>query len=251
MLYCVETRRPVRGGRGSLAAHAGACAHRPGEGARPALVLMVHPNGVRECLASALGTQPSARARPRRHPKLSNPVMIRRHAETLQANQVLRSRASAWPPDKRAAREPALQGLTPPARRPRAAAARSVAVGRACACRARNGRRRPCGGWWWQQLRIISGWLPLIGGYVGFVLDALLAHPRVAASFGKQGLARLPRTRLPRAGCQGLYTTRYSVLSSLRRPCFPPLAEYDLLQSLNGCTKKASSLRRARATKKG
>ena len=42
---------------------------------------------------------------------------------------------------------------------------RRRAVGGACACRARsNGRRRPCGGWWWQQLRITSGWLPLIGG---------------------------------------------------------------------------------------
>ena len=49
---------------------------------------------------------------------------------------------------------------------------RRRAVGGACACRARsNGWRRPCGGWWWwwwwwcaHQLRITSGWLPLIGG---------------------------------------------------------------------------------------
>jgi hypothetical protein len=47
------------------------------------------------------------------------------------------------------------------------------AVGGACACRARsNGRRRPCGGWVvvWQQLRITSGWLPLIGGSITVLL---------------------------------------------------------------------------------
>ena len=45
---------------------------------------------------------------------------------------------------------------------------RGRAVGGACACRARsNGRRKPCGGWvgvggwWWHQLRMTSGWLPL------------------------------------------------------------------------------------------
>ena len=47
------------------------------------------------------------------------------------------------------------------------------AVGGACACHARsNGRRRPCGGWVvvWQQLRITSGWLPLIGGSITVLL---------------------------------------------------------------------------------
>ena len=75
----------------------------------------------------------------------------------------------SWQEGGARAASPPLQGLAPPARRPRAAGA----VGGACACRARsNGRRRPCGGWVvvWQQLRITSGWLPLIGGSITVLL---------------------------------------------------------------------------------
>ena len=61
---------------------------------------------------------------------------------------------------------------------------RRRAVGGACACRARsNGRRRPCGGWWWQQLRITSGRLPLIGGSI--ILEKYTVATRIPRGANK------------------------------------------------------------------
>ena len=70
----------------------------------------------------------------------------------------------SWQEGGARAASPPLQGLAPPARRPRAAGAPWEA--RARAARVQTACEEPCGGgwWWWQQLRITSGRLPLIGG---------------------------------------------------------------------------------------
>ena len=93
----------------------------------------------------------------------------------LRRARAERRHGGPWQEGGARAASPPLQGLTPPARRPRAAGA---PVGGACACRARsNGRRRPsCGGGWCaHQLRITSGWLPLIGG-------SILSYPHLLCS---------------------------------------------------------------------
>ena len=70
------------------------------------------------------------------------------------------------------------------------AARRRRAVGGACACRARsNGRRRPCGGGWCaHQLRITSGWLPLIGGSI--ISPPLLLLPLCPAPYAPPRMLR-------------------------------------------------------------
>ena len=69
----------------------------------------------------------------------------------------------SWQEGGARAASPSLQGLTPPARRPRAAGAPWEA-------RARAARVQTAGEdlWWWcaHQLRFTSGWLPLIGGSI-------------------------------------------------------------------------------------
>ena len=70
----------------------------------------------------------------------------------------------SWQEGGARAASPPLQGLTPPARRPRAAGAPWEA--RARAARVQTAGEDLWWWWWWQQLRITSGWLPLIGGSI-------------------------------------------------------------------------------------
>ena len=77
----------------------------------------------------------------------------------LRHAQAERRYGGSWQEGGAHAASPPLQGLTPPARRPRAAGAPWEARARS------NGRRRTFGVWWCaHQRRITSGWLPLFGG---------------------------------------------------------------------------------------
>jgi len=74
----------------------------------------------------------------------------------------------SWQEGGARAASPPLQGLAPPARRPRAAGAPWEA--RARAARVQTAGEDLWWWWWWwcaHQLRITSGWLPLIGGSMG------------------------------------------------------------------------------------
>ena len=70
----------------------------------------------------------------------------------------------SWQEGGARAASPPLQGLAPPARRPRAAGAPWEA--RARAARVQTAGEDLWWWWWWQQLRITSGRLPLIGGSI-------------------------------------------------------------------------------------
>ena len=67
----------------------------------------------------------------------------------------------SWQAGGARAASPPLQGLAPPARRPRAAGAPWEARARATCVQTAG---EDLWWWWWQQLRITSGRLPLIGG---------------------------------------------------------------------------------------
>ena len=83
----------------------------------------------------------------------------------LRHTRAERRYGGSWQEGGARAASPPLQGLTPPARRPRAAGAPWEARARAARVQT-AGEDLVVGGWWWQQLRITSGWLPLIGGSI-------------------------------------------------------------------------------------
>ena len=99
-------------------------------------------------------------------------------ARTLCCHRLRHARAEhryggSWQEGGERAASPPLQGLAPPARRPRAAGAPWEARARATRVQT-AGEDLVVGGWWWwwwcaHQLRITSDRLPLIGGSTGTI----------------------------------------------------------------------------------
>ena len=111
----------------------------------------------------------------------------------------------SWQEGGARAASPPLQGLAPPARRPRAAGAPWEA--RARAARVQTAGEDLVWWWWWwwwcaHQLRITSGRLPLIGGSIS-PADLPNSTARPAATLdGKAGIAPHARPVFPRIGDQ-------------------------------------------------
>ena len=90
------------------------------------------------------------------------------HREDLAATRLHHARAErryggAWQEGGARAASPPLQGLAPPARRPRTAGAPWEARTRAARVQTAGEDLWWWWWWWWQQLIITGGWLPLMG----------------------------------------------------------------------------------------